>query len=152
MHRKMRSLLPARRRSGFAAIFLVLAQLACAAPSVGAQPERGLIQHLQKELGLNEVQARDAVGALLVFARERLPQPEFNDLADGIGAADQLMQDATLHGVVTRPLDTVEEYEQALASLGIAQSRASRIPAAVLQHLGTAGMVEERDILASVLD
>jgi hypothetical protein len=146
----MRSLLPPPHR---ASVAVLIAAIACIfAPAFGAEPVQGLIQHLQKEIGLNETQARDALGALLVFARERLPQPEFTDLTDGMGGADQLMQDATLHGVITRPLDTIEEYEQALASLGIAQSRASLIAPAVLQHLGTAGLVEERDILASVLE
>jgi hypothetical protein len=146
----MRLLLAPRACAGIAALIVGIAH--AFAPAFAAEPVHGLVQHLQKEIGLNEAQARDALGALLVFAREKLPQPEFADLTDGLGEADQLMQDATLHGVVTRPLDTIEEYEHALASLGIAQSRASRVAPAVLQHLGTAGLVEEREILASVLE
>ena len=146
----MRSLLPPPRCAGLAALLVAIAHTV--APALGAEPVQGLVQHLQKEIGLNETQARDALGALLVFAREQLPQPEFTDLTDGMGGADQLMQDATLHGVITRPLDTIEEYEAALASLGIAQSRASRVAPAVLQHLGSAGLIEEREILASVLE
>jgi hypothetical protein len=145
----MRPSLAPRPCAGVAA--LIVAAAHAFAPALGAEPVQGLVQHLQQEIGLNEAQARDALGALLLFAQGKLPQPEFADLTDGLGGADQLMQDATLHGVVTRPLDTIEEYEQAIASLGVAQSRASRIAPAVLQQLGTAGLVEEREILASVL-
>jgi Protein of unknown function VcgC/VcgE (DUF2780) len=106
---------------------------------------------LQERLGLTEVQVRGALGALLVFTRERLPKPDFDDLAVTIPNAERIMQEVKLRGVVTRPLDNLDDYESALASLGIGQPLASQVAPAVLQALAEAGHSRERDILARVV-
>ena len=147
----MRLLPCVRRCVGFAAIVLAIAQLGFGAP-VAAQPGQSIIPHLQQHFGLSEGQVRGALGALLVYARERLPLPEFNDLAERIPNAGQIMQDVKLRGIVTKPLDTVEDYEESLASLRMGQPLASQFAPAVLQYVGDAGWERERDILASVLD
>jgi hypothetical protein len=117
-----------------------------------AQPGRAIIPHLQEHFGLDERQVRGALGALLVYAREQLPKPEFDDLAQRIPNASRIMEEVKLSGVVTKPLDDIDEYEQALSSLGIGQPLASRIAPAVVQYLGEAGFIHERDILARLVD
>lgn len=136
-----------------------LAVLACALGSlvapehvVAAAPGQSIIPALQSRLGLSEGQVRGALGALLVFVRERLPKTEFDDLIATIPNAERIMQEVGLRGVVTGPLDDVREYEAALASLGIGQPLASQVAPAVLQSLADAGHVRERDILARALD
>jgi len=116
-----------------------------------AQAGRSVIPILQERLGLNEQQVRGALGALLVFVREELPLPDFNDLAKVVPNADQIMQEVKLRGIVTRPLDDIDDYEAALATLGIGQPLASQFAPAVLQALGETGHDRERDILARAL-
>ena len=87
-----------------------------------------------------------------MFAREQLPKPDFDDLAETIPNADRIMQDVKLRGVVTRPIDDMGDYEAALSSLGIGQPLASQVAPAVLQALGETGHTRERDILARVID
>lgn len=137
-----------------AALFAcLLACLATPEQAVAAQQSaRSIIPQLQEQFGLNEAQVRGALGALLVFARERLPKPEFDELARRIPQAERAMQDVKLQGIVTGPLDDVDEYEAALASLGIGQPLASQFAPAVLNYLGAAGYQRERDMLARVLD
>lgn len=116
-----------------------------------ATPGQNASAYLQNQFGLNDAQARGALGALLVYAREQLPKPDFDLLATRIPNADQIMQAVKLQGVVTRPLDTIADYEESLASLGIGQPLAAQIAPAVVQYLGSAGFDHERDILMGIL-
>jgi Protein of unknown function VcgC/VcgE (DUF2780) len=130
----------------FALVQLVHAERAHAAPP------KQIVTQLQDQIGLTEVQARGALGALLVFVRERLPEPEFKDLAEVIPNADYIMQDVKQRGIVTRPLDDLGDYEAALANLGIGQPLAHQVVPAVLDALATAGRDRERDILQHAID
>lgn len=116
-----------------------------------AQPGRAIIPQLQQQFGLSEAQVRGALGALLVYVRDRLPGPQFDQLARSIPDADQIMQDVKLRGIVVRPLDRIDDYQQALSSLGIGQSVATQFPSAVVELLRTAGYDQESDMLAQVL-
>lgn len=128
--------------------------LACVVPHEHAlcQPGRAIIPQLQEHFGLREAQVRGALGALLVFARDQLPKPEFDALAKRIPNADRIMEEVKLQGVVTGPLDDLEDYEQSLSSLGIGQPLASQIAPAVVRYLGDAGFFHERDILSRLVD
>jgi hypothetical protein len=128
--------------------------LACFAPSEQAiaQSAQSIIPQLQEQFGLNESQVRLALGALLVFARERIPKPEFDRLAQRIPNAERAMQEVKRQGVVTGPLDDRDEYEAALSSVGMGQPVAAEFAPAVLGYLAAAGYEGERDILARVLD
>jgi Protein of unknown function VcgC/VcgE (DUF2780) len=119
---------------------------------VHAGPGQAIIPQLQEQFGMSEPQVRGALGALLVFARERLPKVEFDRLAARIPNADYIMQDVKQRGIVTGPLDNIDDYENSLASLGIGQPLASRFAPAVVEYLGAAGYSLERDMLARVLD
>ncbi|HEX2492185.1 MAG TPA: DUF2780 domain-containing protein [Steroidobacter sp.] len=138
-----------RSHSFLAGLACVLVFATLHAPA--AQPGRSIIPQLQERFGLNEAQVRGALGALLVFARDRLPKPDFDDLAQSIPNADHIMQEVKLRGIVTRPLDNIDDYEASLSSLGIGQPLASQFAPAVLEALGAAGHDRERDILASAL-
>lgn len=116
------------------------------------QPARSIVPLLQEQFGLNESQVRLALGALLVFARERVPKPEFDRLAQRFPNAEQAMQAVKMQGVVTGPLDDRDEYEAALASVGLPQPVASKFAPAVLEYLAAAGYQDERNILAQVLN
>jgi hypothetical protein len=129
----------------FAALLLAPLQPQAAAPG------QSIVPLLQERLGLSEVQVRGALGALLVFARERLTKPDFDDLAQTIPNADRIMQEIKLRGVVNGPLDDKDDYEAALSNLGIGQPLASKVVPAVLQSLGDMGHSRERDILARVI-
>ena len=61
-----------------------LAALLVPAHAQPASPRHSIVPMLQERLGLNETQVRGALGALLVFVRERLPKPDFDDLAESI--------------------------------------------------------------------
>jgi hypothetical protein len=119
---------------------------------IAAGPGQSIIPVLRERLGLSELQARGAAGALLVYVRERLPKPEFDELAQTIPNAERIMEEVKLRGVVTRPLDNLDAYEAALANLGIGQPLASRVAPAVVQALAETGHLRERDILARALD
>jgi hypothetical protein len=119
--------------------------------AVGAQPGN-VVVYLEQRFGLTEPQSRGALGALLIFAQERLSKSDFDELAQRVPNADAIMADIKLQGIVTRPLDNIAEYQQTLSSLGIGQPLASQIAPAVVDYLGQTGRTEERDILASVLD
>lgn len=146
--------LPGRRRflamAARAAALMVL-EGAVSFESQAAPPGPSLIQNLEQRFSLSDRQVRGALGALLVYARERLPQTEFDELAAQVPNAERIMQDVKLQGIVTRPLDNLDEYEEALSSLGIGQPLASQIAPAVLDYLGAAGRHQERDILARIL-
>jgi hypothetical protein len=137
------------------AIVLFACVLGCFTPyehAIAAQPARSIVPQLQEQFGLSESQVRGALGALLVFARERLSKPAFDELAQRFPNAEAAMQEVKLRGVVTGPLDDREEYEAALANLGIRQPLASQFAPAVLQYLAAAGYERERDTLAGLLD
>jgi hypothetical protein len=114
-------------------------------------PSGSIVPYLEKRFGLNDRQVRGALGALLVFANQKLIKSDFDDLAQRIPNAQQIMQTAKLQGVVNGPLDDVEEYEKTLSNVGIGQPLASQIAPAVLEYLGAAGYSRERDILAGIL-
>lgn len=117
-----------------------------------AQPGQSILPVLEERFGLTEQQVRDALGALLVFTEERLPQPEFNELAATIPNADSVMQQVKLRGIVTKPLDDLDDYEAALGNAGISPAPAAQFASAVLEALHTTGHDRERDILARALN
>jgi len=119
---------------------------------IAAPPQDTLVTHLQQQLGLNERQVRGALGALLVFAQERLSADDFAALAMRVPNAQQIMQDVKLEGIVTHPLDDLGAYESSLASLGIGQPLASQFAPAVVDYLGATGHDTERDILTSIIN
>lgn len=141
------------------AVHVAIAQAACLLicfclndTSLSAQAGQIITPQLEERLGLSESQVRGALGALLVFVRERLPKPEFDELANRIPNAERIMQDVKLRGIVTRPLDDIDDYEASLASLGIGQPLASQFAPAVVECLGEAGFYNERDMLLRALD
>jgi Protein of unknown function VcgC/VcgE (DUF2780) len=117
-----------------------------------AQSQQSIVPLLQAQLGLNEMQVRGGLGALLVFVREQLPKPEFNDLAEVIPNADYIMQDVKTRGIVTGPLDNLDDFEATLVNLGIGQPLASQFAPAVLQALGQTGHDRQRDILSRAMN
>jgi hypothetical protein len=137
--------------SGSAVLACLLVFVALHEHSLAASPGQSIVPHLQDRFSLTEPQVRGALGALLVFVREQLPKPDFDDLAERIPNADQIMQEVKLRGIVTRPLDDISDYEEALSSLRIGQPLASQFAPAVVEYLGAAGYTRERDILARVL-
>ena len=139
------------RHVALAIVVCWLTSLAQSQVAAAATPSAELVAHLQDTLGLSSTQARGGLGALLVFARERLPKPQFDDLASRMPNAEQAMQNVKLQGVVTGPLDDLDEYEAALVRLGIAPATASQFAPAVVDWLGVAGFPQERDILAGAL-
>lgn len=116
------------------------------------QVRSGMIEQLQQRFGLREPQVRGALGALLLYAREQLPKPEFDQFAQSIPDAYHIIDEVKARGVVTRPLDDIEDYETSLASLGIAYPIAEQFAPAVVELLGAAGRDNERDTLARLLD
>jgi hypothetical protein len=137
---------------GIAVLACLLACFALNQQTHAAQSARSIIPELQEQFGLNEPQVRGALGALLVFARERLPKVEFDQLARRIPNAERAMHEVKMLGIVTGPLDNRAEYEASLSTLGMGQPLASQFAPAVLGHLAAAGYERERDILARVLD
>ena len=134
---------------------LLLAALACFGlhqHAVAADPGPSIIPQLQARFGLSEAQVRGALGALLIFVRERLAKQDFDAVSKSIPNADYIMREVHLRGIVTRPLDDIVEYQESLASLGIGQPLASQFAPAVLEYLGAAGFELERSTLARVLD
>jgi len=129
----------------------LFASLTAHQPAFAAQPGQSIIPLLQQQFGLTEPQVRGALGALLVYARARLPKPDFDQLAQSIPNAERIMEEVKLRGVVNGPLDDIDDYEAALSNLGMGQPLASQFAPAVLKSLGAAGHYRERDILARVL-
>jgi hypothetical protein len=119
---------------------------------ITAESRRDLVTYLQERFRLSERQVKGALGALLVYAQERLPKDDFDMLTQRIPNAERILQEVKLQGVVTGPLDDISEYEETLSSLGIGQPLASQFAPAVLDYLTAAGQVQERDILARALD
>ena len=145
----------AMRSSRFHVTQLLFAAVACVClhqHATAADPGRALIPQLQERFGLSEAQVRGSLGALLVFVRERLPKTQFDELSKGIPNADYIMREVRMRGIVTMPLDDIEEYEASLAKLGIGQPLASQFAPAVLELLGAAGFDMEQSMLARVLD
>jgi len=136
-------------RASLAACALVL--LASMQTQAAAPPGQAIVPMLEQRLGLSESQVRGALGALLVYVRERLTKPDFDDLAATIPNADRIMQDVKLRGIVNGPLDDMDDFEAALSNLGIGQPLASQFAPAVLQSLTEAGHARERDLLARVI-
>lgn len=142
------------RRSFVGAILLGLlpASLVLEAGPVPAQQPTNIITYLQQRFGLSDRQVRGALGALLVYAHQRLQKSDFDTLAARVPNAERIMQTVKLQGVVNGPMDDVDEYEKTLTNVGIGQPLASQIAPAVLDYLGATGHDVERDILAGILD
>lgn len=119
---------------------------------LAAAPGQSIFPILRDKLGLTDTQARGAAGALLVYVRARLPKPEFDELAESIPNAERIMDEVKLRGIVTRPLDDLDDYESALGNLGIGQPLASQVAPTIVEALGATGHTRERDILVEVLD
>jgi hypothetical protein len=136
------------------ALALLIVLWTCAAPQAigAAQPGQRLLPVLQERFGLSEGQVRDALGALLVFTRERLPKPEFDEFARTIPNADLLMQQVVQRGIVTKPIDDLDEYEAVLGNAGISTANAAAFAPAILDELRAMGHDRERDILARALN
>jgi hypothetical protein len=135
-----------------AAVLCLIAGFAGHKDAYAQQSPRSIVPQLQEQFGLNEGQVRGALGALLVFAREKLPKVEFDRFAQRIPNADAAMQEVKMRGVVTGPIDDRDEYEEVLVKLGMGESTASQFGSAVLGYLNAAGYGPERDMLARILD
>jgi hypothetical protein len=136
------------------ALLLVSLLWFSAAPdaTLAAQPGQSILPMLEERFGLSEQQVRDALGALLVFTRERLPKTEFDELARTVPNADLAMQEVKQRGIVTKPIDDLSEYERALGNSGIPAAYAAEFAPAVLEALHATGHDRERDILARALN
>ncbi len=135
-----------------AVFFACLMLLSLVAARTFAQPGHSILPVLEERFGLGEQQVRDAVGALLVFTRERLPKPEFDELARTVPNADIIMNEVKLRGIVTKPLDYIDDYEAVLGGIGIPPVHAAEFAPAVLEALHATGHDRERDILARALN
>jgi hypothetical protein len=140
-----------QRRATLVALVMLLAGWMLLERAHAAVPGQDAVAYLQNRFGLNDQQARGALGALLVYAREQLPKPEFDQLASRMPNADHIMAAVKQQGVVTRPLDDIGDYQDSLASLGIGQPLASQIAPAVVEFLAAAGFDQEQAILAGIL-
>lgn len=133
------------------ALVALLACSICDQSVIAASPAQDAIAYLQNRFGLNERQAQDAVGALLLFAREQVAKPEFDELASRMPRADLLMQAVQAQGVVTAPLSRIDDYQACLIRLGIDQRQATQIAPAVVDYLGQAGFDQEQAILQDII-
>jgi len=140
-----------QRQRALAVLAVLVAGCMLLQHGFAAVPGQNAAAYLEDHLGLNDRQARGALGALLVYAREQLPKPQFDQLASRMPNADYIMQAVKQQGVVTKPLDDIGDYEESLASLGIGQPLASQIAPAVVEFLGAAGFDQEQSILAGIL-
>jgi hypothetical protein len=138
--------------STFLVVLCLVACLNAPLGAYGAEGPSGLVAQLQQTFGLNEGQVHNALGTLLVYARERLPKPDFDDLAARMPRADAAMQSVKNQGIVTRPLDSRSDYEEVLSRVGIPASLAPKFAPAVIDYLGAAGYTREHDMLARVFD
>ena len=75
---------------------LLLAALACSAcTNTPSRPTRGQASFRScRRFGLSEAQVRGALGALLIFVRERLAKQDFDAVAKSIPNADYIMREA----------------------------------------------------------
>jgi hypothetical protein len=121
------------------------------APITSAQSPTTLQAYLQQRFHLSEGQVRGALGALLVYAQQRLQKSDFDDLVAHVPNASNAIQVVKQQGIVTGPLDDIDGYEKALGNLGIGQPLASQIAPAVIEWLGAAGYSYERDILSGIV-
>lgn len=128
---------------------LTLTTLSATAQSPAVKP---VVTYVQERLGLNDQQARAGLGALLVFARDHLPKPEFDQLAQRMPNAEMLVEQTRARGVVTSSIDDSDEFVAVLGRLGIGPQVAAQFGPTVLDYLGSAGYSQERDILSRVLD
>ena len=148
----MRAIASRLSHCGFAVLLCVFGMFSSTNAQTATAPSVQLIQQLEGQFGLTDRQVRGALGALLVYVRDRLPKKDFDDFSKRIPNAAQIMQDVKLQGVVTGPLDDIDDYENSLASVGIGQPLASQFAPAVVRYLGDAGYYRERDILARALN
>ena len=144
------SLWPSRVLSELILSLLALC-LTSYANTVWAQPPTDLQAYLQQRFHLSAPQVRGALGALLVYANQRLQKPDFDGLAAHVPNAAHIMQVVKQQGIVNGPLDDIDEYEKTLTNLGIEQPLASQIAPAVIEWLGAADYSYERDILTGIV-
>jgi hypothetical protein len=149
---KSRAFVSTRRRFGTVLLSVLVVGLTPGALTVAAPLPNDLFAYIERRFGLSEPQVRGALGALLVYARERLQKTEFDALAANVPNAGRIMQEVKWQGIVTRPLDTIDDYERALENVGIGQPLASQVAPAVLEYLGQTGHDVERDILAGIVN
>lgn len=140
-----------RRGLALTAVACVAWNLFAAGLTAFAQSDESLVDYLQRRLGLTERQARGALGALLLFAREQLTKTDFDMLTRHVPNAAEIMYQVKLEGIVTAPIDDRDDYEATLAHLEIGQPLASRFAPAVLDYLQAAGHEEEHDLLEQAL-
>jgi hypothetical protein len=141
---------PSQVASGLIVSFLVLC-LTSTANVAWAQPPTDLQSYLQQRFHLSAPQARGALGALLVYAEQRLQKSDYDDLVAHVPNAAHIVQSVKQHGIVNGPLDNIGEYERTLANVGIGQPLASQIAPAVIEWMGAAGYSYERDILTGIV-
>jgi hypothetical protein len=134
-----------------AAILGVVAGYSDRADLAFAAPTPTAVAYLQDHLGLTDRQARGALGALLVYAEQHLVKSDFDALTQSVPNAASIMQAVKLQGIVTGPLDDIDEYEKTLSSLGIGQPLAAKVAPAVMDYLGATGHDLERNILSGLL-
>ena len=132
-------------------VSLLVLCLSSPANTAWAQPPTDLQSYLQQRFHLSAPQVRGALGALLVYANQRLQKSDFDDLAAHVPNAAHIMQTVKQHGIVNGPLDNIGEYEKTLANVGIGQPLASQIAPAVIEWMGAAGYSYERDILTGIV-
>lgn len=130
----------------------LLASLFVSAPGFGAgDAGMSIVPVLQDRFGLDEQQIRGALGALLVYVRERLPKPDFDELAQTIPNADRIMQEVKQRGIVTAPLDNSDDFEATLANVGIGQPLAAQFAPAVIAALKETGHERQSQILTRAI-
>jgi Protein of unknown function VcgC/VcgE (DUF2780) len=140
-----------RWQAAAVAILACLMAVSTLESALAAAPARSMVSALQEQFGLNEGQVLGGLGVMLVFARDRLPKPEFDQLAARMPNAERLMQMTKQQGIVNTRLDSTSDFERALTNLGIAPATASQFVSAVLGYMDSAGYYRERDILARVM-
>lgn len=77
------------------AVIMVSLLMLCLTPCANtawAQPPTDLQAYLQQRFHLSAPQVRGALGALLVYAHQRLQKPDFDDLVTHVPNAAQFMQ------------------------------------------------------------
>ena len=119
--------------------------------SVVASASADLSTYLEKRLGLTDAQVQDALGALLLFVHGRISLEDFDRLAAAIPNAGRIMLAVQQRGTVDGPLDDIEDYEAALADVGIGQPRASEIAPAVIRFFSNSGRDLQREIMKRAL-
>ena len=140
------------RRSGTLLHLLGTAALACLLACVAlneqahaADSARSIIAKLQDQFGLNESQVRRALGVLLVFARERLPQGGIRS----VGTTHPKCRASDARSEDTRNCYWSSRQSRRVRSLAVecrnGTATGRSICTAVLEYLAAVGYGRERD-------